>query len=220
MFSMKKTVLSITKVIMFFSIIIFLVGCSDEPSSIQYFQVTLEDGHSTAAEIWIILHDEQGIAIEAKQLLTATPLRFFAETPPSRFSVTVLNSYGVRDYGLQTYHGEKAGAQWILRTRSTVANPGPVTAAMKIRVSDPNLAHPFNVGVSDGNGLSYNLSPSNVDYIVDIPQPHANLDYFVSALDKNDVPMYKFLDQPVAGEVNVSLNDFIIHPCLKGRRTC
>jgi hypothetical protein len=204
---MKKTVLSITKMIIFCTIG-FLAGCSDEPSSVQYFEVTLEEGHNEANEIWIILSDENGIVTEAKQLQTGTPLKFSAETPPLRFSVTVLNSYSAGSYDLQTYHGENAGAQWTLRSRSAVANPGPVTSAMKIRVSDPNLGHPFNVGVSDGTGLSYNLSSSNVDYVFDIPQPHANLDYFVSALTKNGVPMYKFLDQPVAGELNLSLNDF------------
>jgi hypothetical protein len=185
----------------------FLTGCDKDEAPPVYFKITLEEGHNDAAENWVILHDEQGLPQEAKQLISGTTTEFSRKISPAKFSVTILSYYGGENFVMQTFHGEDAGAQWTLRSRAVV-NAGPVSGQMQIRVSDPNLGSPNDAAVSDGTGFRFELSESNVDYVKTIPAPHANLDYFISVTTRDGTPMYKFLDQPVAGTLNYALRDF------------
>jgi hypothetical protein len=199
-----KKILSVSLLV---AVIIGFSACEDHEPPV-FFQIEVEETYNPSPlENWVILHDKDGELIEARQFTSGENLTFRSENAPERLSVTLLTYYGNQNYGLQTFHNEQSNTTWTLRGPAQVST-GPQTAQMRIIVSDPNLGSPYDATVSDGRGISLQLSESATDFVRTIPSPHADLDYFIAVTNASGTPMYKFLNAPVAGDNNYTLNDF------------
>jgi hypothetical protein len=197
---MKKAILLICLVGMLWS-------CEDEKTPVEFFEVTLDPTYAAGNDLWVIVHDQDGVVIDAKNVESGQTISFKSTSAPEKFSVTLLNYFSEHNFGLLTYHGESQNASWTLAGPGPLSNTGTSMGSLTVRVSDPQLGSPFVGQVSPGTGFQLLSSEANPDYLYTVQDVRSDRKYFLSVIDKNGAPYYKFLETPITGAVNYTLAD-------------
>jgi hypothetical protein len=102
------------------------LGCDDEPENlpepqpITVFSLTVEPGYSFKADNWVMVHDKNGVLLDAEQITTAGTVKF--ETDESvldgKVGITIFRhdiAGTIDSYSFTSYLSVPIGQEWIWR---------------------------------------------------------------------------------------------------------
>jgi hypothetical protein len=202
---------------------LFVFSCNDnkdeKPTPVKYFQLEVtSDFDPTNEDTWVILHNEAGALLGAKQLVRGETVSFDTTgiNTDAKLGVTILNVRSVAPgefyYELESYLGVDFKSSWSIGFPISETVNKPSLGKLNVSVTDAQLGSVHDASISNPNGI-FNYPVADPDNSNKFLFPQLDLteqtkDFFIFATDNNNTPYYNFLKNVAPGQQNFTLVDF------------
>ena len=194
--------------ILFLTLGVFL-GCDDEsenlpePEFITVFSLTVEPGYSFKADNWVMVHDKNGVLLDAEQIATAGTVKFETTepVPDGKIGITIFryDTAGTIDsYSFGSYLSVPTKQEWLWRKSTTPpqVNQGASLGTFSATYTIPTPLRMDLFGNSTTLG-SINQTGNTKSYQATIYEKNRN---FLLTVASDGNPRYKFFENVKSGD--------------------